>query len=465
MQPMPPPQPKYAANTPGGDPWLGRKDWAAGKIKSDETSKLAMALIMAVALGGIGIATCLRLPNGWHKGNLAVWLTLAFLVGGLLFLIFFIIGLRTRRRFGHCCFVPSGVPIPLGGVLDGTIQTGKPLRLEHDLRLTISCIQIEKRGKHSFQSILWQDEKCYSADANFIDTEPGRTTIPVSFKLPGDQPECHRDGRVSVCWRLEAQSQMRGPSFHACFDLPVFNNPTTLAPAASNDDADPAAGNDDATSAAGNEVDDPGAGLLAGVEEIRRDQNSRIQVGIGPLGHEFYFPPARNLGDALLMTLAALLFSGATVFLIAKVPWPWSLMDAIFSIVGSLMTLAFGLFGLLFTCIAFTAWFKSTRVTVDSTGVHAQDHWLFLFHRSRHIAAGDIDHFEIESRGSSHTPTGVQTYWDVQICTRAARESGEAALGAGAIILANNIADKVEAQWLADQMACALGRQPFPARA
>ena len=198
---------------------------------------------------------------------------------------------------------------------------------------------------------------------------------------------------------------MRGPSFHECFDLPVFNPPAILAPTTTGtNDAAPATGNDDAAP----------AGLLAGVEEIRRDQDSRIQVGAGPLGHEFYFPPARNLDNALGITLAALIFDGAPVLLIALAG-----RDTIGLIACSIIGLVSALFGLVFTCLAFSAWFKSTRVTVDSTGVHAHDHWLFFFHRSRHIAAGDIDHFEIESRLSSSSPSGNQAFWDVQICTRA----------------------------------------------
>ena len=435
---------------PGDGPWLARKDWAAGKIKSDETSKLAMALIMAVVLGGIGIATCLRLPDPWRRGNLAAWITLAFLVGGFLFLVSFINGLRTRRRFGRCCFVTSRVPIPLGGVLDGTIQTGKPLRLEQDLRLTISCIQNEQRGKHSFQSLLWQDEKYYSARANLIETEPGHTAIPVCFRLPWRParmparrprlrllaPRSQVPDARPLLSRVLRSARLQPPR-HPC---PHHHRDQRRRPATGNDDAAP-------------------AGLLAGVEEIRRDQDSRIQVGAGPLGHEFYFPPARNLDNALGITLAALIFDGAPVLLIALAG-----RDTIGLIACSIIGLVSALFGLVFTCLAFSAWFKSTRVTVDSTGVHAHDHWLFFFHRSRHIAAGDIDHFEIESRLSSSSPSGNQAFWDVQICTRAARDSGLAAQGLGAIILAKNIAGQEEAQWLADQMACALGRQPLPVR-
>jgi hypothetical protein len=476
MQPASPPPPESRAGIPGAGPWLARKDWAAGKIKSNETPQLAITLMLAATLGGIGIAACLRLPHGWHRGNLAAWIALAFWLGGLFFLISLINGLYIRRRFGHCFFVPSGVPIPVGGMLEGTIQTGKPLRLQHDLQITISCIQTEKRGKHSFQSVLWQGEQCYSARANFIETEPGHTAIPVSFKLPGDQPECRRDGRVSVCWRLEARCQMPFPSFQECFDLPVFNTPASLAPDTGTDEAAPATGTDEAAPATRDDDAGPTAGLLAGVEEIRQDQHSRIQVGTGPLGQEFYFPAGRNMGDALGWTLAALVCYGAAVWIIAEAIRLLGgagnqdilflkAANAIFMIAGIILGLIVGLFGLLFSFSAATAWFKSTRVTVDSTGVHAHDDWLCFFHRSRHIAAGDIDHFEIESRSSSHSPTRTYTYWDLQICTRAARDSGQAALGVGAIILAKNIADKEEAQWLADQMACALGRPPFPARA
>lgn len=458
MQAATPPAPEYRTYAPGDGPWLARKDWAAGRIKSEEASQLAVALVMAVALGGMGIATGLRLPGGWHQGNRAAWITLAFSVGSLLCLVSFIKGLRTRRRFGRCCFVPSHVPIPLGGVLVGTIQTGKPLRLEQDLRLTLSCIRNERRGKHSHQSLLWQDEKYYSADANFIETEPGHTDIPVRFKLPGDQPEGRRGGRGAVCWRLEAQSKMRGPSFHECFDLPVFNAPAGPAPATGDDEADPT------------------AGLLAGVEEIRRDQDSRIQVGAGPLGHEFYFPPARNVGFASGMTVAALMFDVASALILASAgrdahglmaarPVSRDLFlvgaDTFFSIVKCIIGLGFGLFGLGFSCLAFSAWFKSTRVTVDSTGVRADNHWLFIFHRSRHFAADDIDHFEIESRLSSEK----RQYWDVQLHLRAQNQPDQAATASAPIILAKKIAGQEEAQSLADQMACALGRQPFPARA
>ena len=365
------------------------------------------------------------------------------------------------------CTVPRAHP--LGRALDSAIQTGKPLRLEHDLHLAIFCIRTEQRGKHSYRTILWQDEEYYSASAKFLETEPGHTAIPVRFQLPAGQPECQLGGRVSISWRLEARSQMRGPAFHECFGLPVFNTPAFLAPTTVDDAAIPAS-DDAAAPATGNDVAAPAAGLLAGVEEIRRDQHSRIRVGASMLGHEFYFPPARNVVSALITTVAALVFDGVTAFLIAKSGGPWSHRDAIFFDVifligGIIMKLGFGLISLMITCFAFSAWFKSTRVNVDSAGVQAHDHWLFFFQRSRHIAESDIDHFEIESRGSTTTPSGNQTYWDVQICTRAAVESGLAAQGLGAIILAKSVAKKEEAQWLADQMACALGRQPFPARA
>jgi len=137
--------------------------------------------------------------------------------------------------------------------------------------------------------------------------------------------------------------------------------------------------------------------------------------------------------------------------------------DAFFLIATCIGALVLALFGLLFTCFAFSAWFKSTRVTVDSKGVYAHDHWLSVFHRSRHFAPGDIDHFEIEIHTSTTTPSGTHEFWDVQIYLGAQPPPGQTPDPSTVIILAKNIAGKEEAQWLADQMACALGRQPYRA--
>ncbi len=166
------------------------------------------------------------------------------------------------------------------------IQTGKPLKLEHELNLKFSCVRRVVTGSGKSRQVneyvLWQDERIYSSQANLPEPESGHTGIPVHFKLPDGQPQCFTRGNVSVFWRLEAKSKMRGPDFRAVFDLPVFK--TADSPVADSD---------------ANEAD-PTASLQAPIEEIRRDENSKIKISDGPDGREFYFPrrEKRRRGNA-----------------------------------------------------------------------------------------------------------------------------------------------------------------------
>ena len=73
------------------------------------------------------------------------------------------------------------------------ILTGARLKLEQGLHLKFSCIRRTVSGSGKDQrvneNVLWQDEKIFKAEASLPDPEPGRSGIPVFFKLPADQPE------------------------------------------------------------------------------------------------------------------------------------------------------------------------------------------------------------------------------------------------------------------------------------
>jgi hypothetical protein len=319
------------------------------------------------------------------------------------------------------------------------IQTGARLKLEHGLHLKFSCIRRTVSGSGKSQSVienvLWQDEKIFKAEASLPDADSGHSGIPVFFKLPGDQPECYARGGESVFWRLEANSKMRGPDFSVAFDVPVFK----------------VAG---AVVADANEAD-PTAALQEPIDEIRRDENSRIKISDGPNGREFYFPAARNIGVAMFVTLFMLVFNGAAVFMYrAHAP--------------ILFPIVFGLIGILLIFGTFTAWFKSSRVTIDPNGVTAVNRWL-IFSRTRKFDAGDIARFELQTGMTS----GTQTFQDIKLitsdyaddfATRKARyqQTGERPplkFKVGNPTIANGIASKPEADWLIAEMTKALGRR------
>ena len=297
------------------------------------------------------------------------------------------------------------------------IQTGARLRLEHGLHLKLSCIRQITTGsgknRSTHETILWQDEKVFRPEANLPEPEPGHSGIPIFFKLPDDQPEATPDNGDGVHWRLEAGAKMSGPDFSARFEVPVFRVVGAVVAETETDAADPT------------------AALQMPVEELRRDENSKIQVTDGPNGREFYFPAARNLGMAAGLTAFFLVWSGIFYALLhssAPVLFPivWGVTDAL---------VGWGCFNL---------WFKSSRVTVDSTGVRAVNRWL-PFTRTRNFDAAEVEGLKTKVGMTS----GNQAYHDLQLITRAGRE----------ITLASAIASKPEADWLVREMTKALGRR------
>ena len=92
----------------------------------------------------------------------------------------------------------------------------------------------------------------------------------------------------------------------------------------------------------------------------------------------------------------------------------------------------------------FNLWFKSSRVTIDSIGVRAVNHWL-LFSRARNFDAAEVERLETKVGMTS----GSQVYQDLQLVTRAGQK----------ITIACSIANKPKAEWLVQEMTKALGRR------
>ncbi len=206
-------------------PWLKRADWAAGHIKSSGVpyakSYLTMGIVLCV-LGGL--IAVLVVPKAWQSGNDSALVALLFPVVGVVFLMTVIRKLMAHRRFGDCFFEMAQTPAPIGGALAGTIQTGRPLKFENELRLDIFCVRKITSGtgqnRRTEEKILWQDGKIFKSQAELPATTSGRGGIPVEFELPAGQPGCSERGNEVVCWRLEMK--LPGMNFHATFDLPVF---------------------------------------------------------------------------------------------------------------------------------------------------------------------------------------------------------------------------------------------------
>lgn len=433
----------WLAQTDGGKKlWLARPDWAAGRIKSLISSQVKVQAFMALAFCVMGgLLTIFVLPKELHKGNNNALVILIFPAIGIGVLVVVIRAMLAKHRFGDCSFELAQIPAPLGGTLDGLIQTGAPLKLEQGLHLKLSCIQRTVSGSGNNRSvqenIFWQNEKVFRRDAGLPATGAGGSGIPVHFQLPSDQPESSLRGAATIIWRLDARAKMSGPDFAATFEVPVFRVAGTVSSAETDSD--------------------PTAPLQMSAEEIRRDEHSKIRVSDGPAGREFYFPAARNLGTAFMLTLFLVIWSG---FL-------WMMIRFHAPI---LFPIVFGLFEVLIFWGCLQTWFKSSRVTVNSSGVTLQNRWLF-FTRIRRFDSGEIVRFDTKVGMTS----GTKAFHDLKLVTRASEDNFAARKARyqqtgerpplkfevkdpAGVTLAGGLASKPEADWLVKAMNESLGR-------
>ena len=423
-------------------PWLWRKDWAAGRVKSSGKSATIFLWVFTLFWNGISSFIFFMLPQELHKGNTVALIGLLFPLVGVGLLFAAIRSTLAQRRFGDCYFELAQIPAPLGGSLDGMIQTGTRLKLEHGLHLKLSCLRRSTSGsgdnRSTQETVLWQNEKVFKPDASLPEVEPGRSGIPVCFGIPTDQPECCSLGNEAIVWRLEAKAKMSGPDFSATFEVPVFKVAGFVAPKS----IEP----------------DPTAALQMPVEEIRRDENSRIKITDGPDGREFYFPAARNLGTAFFLTAFFLIWTG----------FVWLMLTQHAPL---MFPIIFGGIDVLLAYSLFNVWFHSSRVTINPNRVCLTQRRL-IFSRTREFSPGDIVRFDTKMGMTS----GTRTFQDLKLVTResqdnmAARkarfqQTGERpelklrVMDPGGVTLASSIGSAPEAAWLVQEMTRALGRR------
>lgn len=199
-------------------------------------------------------------------------------------------------------------------------------------------------------------------------------------------------------------------------------------------------------------------------EEIQRDGKSKIKISDGPNGREFYFPPARNVGTALVVTLFMFLFNGVTALI-------YHLHAPI------IFTIIFGACGIFLFIGAFGLWTKSSRVAINSTVVRRTNRWL-IFSRTREFPVDGVARFATAMGAQS----GSKIFTDIKLIPRGSDEKfaanrgkfQEAFQAAGVpgtdkaverfralsgprgFTVAGSIENSAEANWLVEEMNKAL---------
>ena len=402
---------KTSAAKTGDDekPWLKRKDWADGRVASSSRKTVLLLWIFVLFWCAASVAISLAVvPPQLHQGNRAALITLIFPVIGVAMIFFALNTTLAWRKFGQSIFEMAAVPAATGGTLEGEIQVKTKLQPQHGLHLRLSCVRRTTTGtsnnRHTGEKILWQDEKWLRAD--LPQTDLNATNIPVFFRLPGNLPESTTGLGDGIHWKLELSATLRGPDFHAAFDVLVFKLPE--APEIS---------------------DDPTAQYQMSLDEVRRQIHSKIQVADLPDGgREFIFPAARNPGFATGATIIWLIWTGVILFLICKHAPP-------------LLPLVAGAIDLLMAVFVFDLWFHRSRVTIGAVEIKIETAWL-AFKKQTALKISDAANFTADVGATA----GHSAYFDLKVRAHDGRE----------FMLAKNLNSKPEADWLVRQIGSAL---------
>jgi hypothetical protein len=271
----------------------------------------------------------------------------------------------------------------------------------------LSCLRRTTSGsgnnRSTTEKILWQDEKWLRAD--LPQTDANATGVPVYFKLPDNLPESTTRAGDGIHWRLEASAKLRGPNFHAAFEVPVFQLPGPREIS-----------------------DDPTMQYQMSLDEVRKQVHSKIQVNDLPDGgKEFIFPAARNPGFASGATVFCLIWTGIVALLV------WKHAPFLFPFV-------FGVLDLLMIAFSFDLWFRRSRIAVAAGELKIETARL-VFKTQRALKIADAASFTADVGATA----GHSAYFDLKVRARDGRE----------ITLAKNLNNKPEADWLARQLAMA----------
>jgi hypothetical protein len=216
------------AGAPAEDraPWLARADWAKGRVVAERRRLLVVPWLV------LGLSLVLFVP--------AIWLVGRQIAGGVerldaRFFVLIAFALVVFGFFGGRAFVHTrqalryrpavlhleAVPIPIGGVLRGTIAAPVELRPDERVRLELECVvHVRGRGEDGgHEKTIWREIREVGAAA----TRPAAegVAVPVEIPVAAHPPETGPHETGAVRWTLKARL-LPGRRWREAFDLPVF---------------------------------------------------------------------------------------------------------------------------------------------------------------------------------------------------------------------------------------------------
>jgi hypothetical protein len=209
-------------------PWLQRDDWAQGKVVQSGAGSNKLMVGFTIIWNIISYALAVfAMISTWGSGD-EPWFILIFPLVGLALIIVTVRTMIRERKYGISILNLATVPVYLGEVFMGTVETSVSARLlpTDGFCVRLVCSQrssfLDREGdKRVTEEKLWSEEQQVEA---FVTGTGDTLSFTISFTIPADLPATQlipEDNRTY--WRLDTSAAMPGVDYAAQFEIPVFS--------------------------------------------------------------------------------------------------------------------------------------------------------------------------------------------------------------------------------------------------
>lgn len=204
-------------------PWLERKEWINGTIKSNAKLGMMGLWFFAAFWNAISFPIALTaVPDILAKKEYAGLFVLLFPLVGFGLLYWAIKKTLEWKRFGVTPLTMDPYPGSINGQVGGQIKINSIYNPNISYKVTLSCIYsyVTGSGKNRshHESVKWQDE-------GYAQVKPMANHINVEFcfDVPNNLPVSESPSDNYNFWRLNLEAKMEGTDLNRIFEIPVYN--------------------------------------------------------------------------------------------------------------------------------------------------------------------------------------------------------------------------------------------------